>query len=234
MSDAPRIPIRTPDPEFRIPSAFPALNAILDADAAARAGWSLVDLADAYLEGGARFLQVRAKQASGGALVDLASAIVERGHRAGALVVVNDRADVARIARADGVHVGQDDLPAAAVRRILGADAIVGRSSHTPEQMARALDEPITYLAVGPVFQTATKDTGYAAVGLEGVRRAARGAGARGIPVVAIGGITLERAADVIAAGAASVAVIGDLLATGAPTARVRAYLARLDAAGRV
>jgi len=230
VTETPRVPIRIPKPEPRLPT----LNAILDADAAARAGWPLVDLAEAYLEGGARFLQVRAKQASGAQLLELASAVVERAHAAGAIVVVNDRADIARLAGADGVHVGQDDLPAPEVRRILGSRAIVGLSTHTPEETASALDEPITYLAIGPVFTTSTKHTGHDAVGLDRVRHVALEAGRRGIPVVAIGGVTLERAADVIAAGAASVAVIGDLLSTGDPRARVRAYLERLNAAGKV
>ena len=109
------------------------------------------------------------------------------------------------------MHVGQDDLPPAQARRLLGEDAVIGVSTHTPAQVEAALREPITYLAVGPVFATRTKDTGYQAVGLEFVSAVVRMAGS--VPVVAIGGITLENASSVIAAGAAAVAVIGDLLA---------------------
>ena len=88
-------------------------------------------------------------------------------HRANAIVIVNDRADIARLSGADGVHVGQDDLPPAPVRRVVGADAIVGLSTHTPEQVDAAVREPVTYIAIGPVFSTDTKATGYGTLGLE-------------------------------------------------------------------
>lgn len=209
---------------------LPPLCAIVDAGVAERAGWTLVDLADAYLAGGARFLQLRAKRAASGWLLDTAAAIVDRAHSAGARVIVNDRADVALLARADGVHVGQDDLSPAAVRRIVGPAALVGWSTHTADQIESGLDEPISYLAIGPVFGTATKATGYDAVGLDRVRLAASRGQSRGLPVVAIGGITLDTAAAVHEAGAASVAVISDLLSTGDPEGRVRAYLHALGA----
>jgi thiamine-phosphate pyrophosphorylase len=127
------------------------------------------------------------------------------------------------------VHVGQDDLPAKAVRELLGEAAELGLSTHTSEQMERAVLEPVSYVAIGPIFGTTTKATGYAPIGLEMVREAAARAGARGLPVVAIGGITLENAVSVLQAGAASVAVIGDLLATGDPEARTRAFVERLS-----
>lgn len=111
---------------------------------------------------------------------------------------------------------------------MLGPNAIIGYSTHTVAQIDAALLEPVTYIAVGPVFGTRTKDTGYHAVGLALVGEASRRAGA--VPVVAIGGITLETARQVIAAGAASVAIISDLLTGGDPAARVRAYLEGLGA----
>jgi len=157
-----------------------------------------------------------------------ASAVVQLARRHQARVIINDRADIARLAGADGVHVGQEDLTPAAVRAILGDTAIVGLSTHSVEQIDLAVLEPVTYIAVGPVFGTATKATGYEQVGLDMVREAARRASARGLPLVAIGGITLENAISVLQAGAASVAVISDLLATGDPEARVRAYVERL------
>jgi thiamine-phosphate pyrophosphorylase len=144
------------------------------------------------------------------------------------MVIVNDRADIARLSGADGVHVGQEDLSPRAVRQVVGADAVVGVSTHTVEQLERALDEPISYVAIGPVFGTMTKHTGYEAIGLERVAAAARRATARSLPLVAIGGITLERAASVVAAGATSVAVIGDLLATADPEGQTRLYLRML------
>lgn len=129
------------------------------------------------------------------------------------------------MAGAAGVHVGQEDLAPAAARAIVGDTAIVGRSTHTEQQVDAARQEPIDYLAIGPVFGTATKATGYDAVGLDMVRRATRA----GRPVVAIGGVTLDNAASVIAAGAASVAVISDLVSGGDPQRRVRDFLARLE-----
>lgn len=173
-------------------------------------------------------MQVRDKRPSSGAVLALCDEVVALAREYGAAVIVNDRADLARLAGADGVHVGQDDLPVAEARRLLGPSALVGLSTHTREQIVGGTAQPVSYLAVGPVFGTATKDTGYAAVGLPLVRTAVTLAA--GTPIVAIGGITLERAPVVIAAGAASVAVISDLLAGGDPARRVRAYIDRLEA----
>jgi thiamine-phosphate pyrophosphorylase len=211
-----------------VKAALDPLYAIIDVDAADRAGWRPLDLTRAFVNGGARFLQLRAKSLASGPLLDLAAAVVALAHAAGALVIVNDRADIAQLAGADGVHVGQDDLSPTAVRTIAGVNAIVGLSTHTRLQVDRAIREPVSYVAIGPVFGTATKATGYERVGLEMVRDAAGRAGARGLPLVAIGGITLEHAVSVIQAGAASVAVIGDLLATGDPERRVHEFLVRL------
>jgi thiamine-phosphate pyrophosphorylase len=206
-------------------SQLSPLHAIVDVEAAARARWRPLDVARAFLDGGARFLQLRAKSLPGAEFLDTASAVVELAQRQDTVVVINDRADIARLAGAGGVHVGQDDLAPAAVRSLVGGEAIVGLSTHTVAQMDEAIGQPITYVAVGPVFGTATKSTGYDAIGLERVREAAHRASARGLPLVAIGGITLETAPAVIEAGASSVAVIGDLLATGDPEGRVRAFL---------
>jgi thiamine-phosphate pyrophosphorylase len=142
---------------------------------------------------------------------------------AGAAVVVNDRVDLARMAGAAGVHVGQEDLPPAAARAQLGPAALIGCSTHTLDQLRAAVQWPVSYIAVGPVFGTRTKETGYDAVGLDLVREAATLAGET--PVVGIGGITLATVPSVIEAGAAAVAVIGDLLSTGDPAGRVAAYL---------
>jgi thiamine-phosphate pyrophosphorylase len=206
---------------------LPALYPIVDVEVAARAGWAPLDLARAYLAGGARLLQLRAKTLEGAAFLDLAHAVISAAHAAGARVIVNDRSDIARLAGADGVHVGQDDLAPGDVRRLVGDDAIVGFSTHTPVQIEAALAEPISYLAIGPVFSTATKATGYERVGYEAVRHAAARAATARVPVVAIGGITLETAPRVIEAGAASLAVITDLV-TADPESRVRQYLASL------
>jgi thiamine-phosphate pyrophosphorylase len=204
-----------------------SLHAIVDVDVAAHAGWTPLDLACAYLDGGARLLQLRAKHLASGPFLGLCDGIVQAAARYSASIIVNDRADLAVIAKADGVHVGQEDLAPAEARALLGPAGIVGFSTHSVAQIEAALREPITYLAVGPVFGTKTKDTGYSAVGLDLVSTAVRHAG--DIPVVAIGGITLETASSVLEAGATSVAVIGDLLTHGNPRGRVAAYLQRLE-----
>jgi thiamine-phosphate pyrophosphorylase len=196
-----------------------------------RSGWTLPALADAYLAGGARFIQIRSKHAPSGIFLEMCEDLVARARKSGAIVIVNDRADIARLAAADGVHVGQDDLDPASARRILGSGAVIGVSTHSPDQVAAALSLPLDYIAVGPIFGTSTKDTGYRDVGTALVREAAgiiRSAKAS-TPIVAIGGITLERAPEVIGAGAGSVAVISDLLSTGNPETRVRDYLRALS-----
>jgi thiamine-phosphate pyrophosphorylase len=205
--------------------ALPRLYVICDAEVCERAGRPLVDYAVACMDGGATLLQIRAKHLASGRFLDETAKIVERGRAFNAAIIVNDRGDIARLSGAGGVHVGQDDLTPTAVRALVGADAIVGWSSHTSAQIEAALHEPISYLAIGPAFGTATKNTGYEPVGLDRVREAAHRAAAHQLPVVAIGGITLERAASVIDAGAAAVAVINDLTVTGDPRARVADFL---------
>ena len=202
------------------------LYAVVDAALALDRGYEPVDLARRFLDGGAKLLQLRAKDAPSGQFLDWALAIAEHAAHAGAVVIVNDRADIALMAGAGGVHIGQEDMPAAAVRHLAPSPFIVGLSTHSPAQIAAAAREPVDYLAVGPTFGTRTKDTGYSAVGLELVSEASRNTA--GLPVVAIGGITLANAPSVIEAGASSVAVISDLLATGDPAARVAAYLEAL------
>jgi thiamine-phosphate pyrophosphorylase len=209
---------------------LPRLYAVCDADVCARAGWTLADFAAACLAGGATLLQIRAKRVSSREFLATTDAIAVRAREHGATVIVNDRADIAALTGA-GVHVGQDDLSPADVRALVGPDVVLGLSTHTIGQIAGAAAQPVSYLAIGPVFPTATKATGYDAVGLDMVRAAASAAAAARRDLVAIGGVTLDTAPEVIAAGATSVAVIADLLVGGDPSARVRAYVDRL---GRV
>jgi thiamine-phosphate pyrophosphorylase len=162
-----------------------------------------------------------------GPMLALADDLSARARRAGATLIVNDRADVAALSRAHGVHVGQDDLSPALARQVVGVEAIVGLSTHTEAHVEAALAEPISYLAIGPVFATTSKAQPDPVVGLGGVARAAARAGPSGVPVVAIGGITLDRASDVLAAGASSVAVISDLL-VGDVHHRARQFIERL------
>jgi len=203
----------------------------VDADAATRAGWSPLRLAAALVDGGARLLQLRAKHLAGRAFLDLASATVAQCRPAGARLIVNDRADLARLAGAAGVHIGQEDLAPTDARRVAGSDALIGMSTHTEAQVRMAVEAPVDYVAVGPVYGTRTKDTGYDAVGLDLVRYAAALAARRGLAVVAIGGVTFERAPDVWAAGADSIAVIGDLVASD-PAQRTRAWVQAGERAG--
>jgi thiamine-phosphate pyrophosphorylase len=199
----------------------------VDVEACARAGKAPVAVARAFFSAGVRLVQLRAKTWESGAFLDLAHAVVADANAAGATVVINDRADIAAISGAHGLHVGQDDLTPRDARTVVGPASWLGLSTHTESQWTAALDEPVSYIAIGPAFGTGTKATGYDAVGLDTVRRVALAAAARGIPVVAIGGITLDRAAAVIASGAASVAVISDLL-KGDPEARAREFIQAL------
>lgn len=202
------------------------LHAIVDVDASTRAGLIPLEVARAVLAGGGRVLQVRAKTLGSRAFLELADACVSAARSYNASIIINDRVDIARLSGASGVHLGQDDVSPSAARRLLGDSAVVGVSTHTVQQIEAALREPVSYVAIGPVFGTASKDTGYAAVGLTLVGTAARLAGH--VPVVAIGGITLDNASSVIAAGAAAVAVIGDLLVGGNPERRTGALLQSL------
>lgn len=210
---------------------LPRLYPILDVDLCRARGLEPLAVLDGFLAGGASLLQLRDKSPSTGERLALAEAVVARVHAAGARLIVNDRPDIARLSGADGVHVGQEDLTVEEARLVLGAQAIVGISTHDEAQIAAAARTSASYVAVGPVYGTSTKNTGYSARGLALVRRAAvalqGGGGQAARPVVAIGGITLERAPEVLAAGAASVAVIADLLRDD-PAAMVRAFRRRL------
>lgn len=211
---------KRPDPSggFTLPAFYP----ILDMDVASARRLDPLAVLDGWLDAGVRLVQLRAKSMAGQALLDLAEQCVQRTSAVGAVLIVNDRADVARLSGAAGVHLGQDDLPADAARHVLGTTAVVGWSTHNDTQLRAAADMPVDYVAIGPVFETGSKLRPDPVVGLEGVRRAAMLAGGR--PLVAIGGVTLERAPAVLQAGASSVAVIGDVLQPDAAR-RARAFL---------
>jgi thiamine-phosphate pyrophosphorylase len=177
---------------------------------------------------GVEVLQYRAKKAPAKEMLASARELAGGARAGGARFFVNDRPDVAYLAGADGVHVGQDDLGVEEVRRVVGPDAWVGLSTHNIEQVEKALRSSADYIAVGPIFATTSKANPDAVVGLELIRRARR---LTERPIVAIGGITLERARGVIEAGADSVAVISDVLGAENPADRVRQYLRRLEAA---
>ena len=203
------------------------LYAIVDVEVCAAAEQAPIDVVRAFLSAGVKVIQLRAKTWDSGVFLDLAHASAADATQAGALLIVNDRADVAAICGAQGLHVGQEDLRPADARRVVGDAFCLGLSTHSEPQWTAGLDTPISYLAIGPVFGTGTKATGFLPVGLETVSRVAAMAGGRAVPVVAIGGITLDRAPSVIAAGASSVAIISDLM-VGSPETRARAFIAAL------
>lgn len=159
--------------------------------------------------GGATLLQLRAKASSDRALVPLARAAVLAAHASGARLIVNDRPDIALIAGADGVHLGQDDLPPSAAREILGAQALIGLSTHNLEQLTASVREPLDYVALGPIFPTTSKARPDPVVGPELIVRARA---LTSLPLVAIGGLSRANVRQVVESGADGVAVIGDLL----------------------
>jgi len=180
-----------------------------------------VSLAQALFDGGARLVQVRNKKASARELFNQVESILKRAP-ADASVIVNDRVDVARITGAAGVHLGQSDIGVVEARRILGPDRIIGFSTHNLDQALAASKLPADYIAVGPIFPTSTKSDAEPVVGLEKLATICK---AVQKPVVAIGGIRLENAAEVLAAGPHSIAVVSDLLAAADIRARVREWI---------
>lgn len=187
---------------------FPRFYPILDTGLLEARGITLAAAADAVLSAGVRIVQVRHKRFFSRAVLEQGERVAAMCRDAGVRLVVNDRVDMALLLGA-GVHVGQDDLPPASVRQLVGPSGMVGFSTHNEEQFRRAAGEPVDYVAFGPVFATASKENPDPVSGLAGVRRAA--ALAAGRPLIAIGGISLENAGEVFAAGADSVAVIAGL-----------------------
>lgn len=180
-------------------------------------------------EGGARLVQLREKHLSPREFYREAEEALRVARSFGAKLIINDRADVALALAADGVHLGQEDLPPEAARSLLGEGVVIGFSTHGVAQAAEAAGLPVDYVAIGPVFATSSKERPDPVVGLEGVRRAREAVGS--VPLVAIGGITAESAPEVLEAGADSVALIGALLAVADPaeiTRLTRDFLARL------
>lgn len=185
------------------------LSLVVVTDRECGPGRAVVEVVRAALAGGAPMIQLRAKDTTAREMVGLARALHRETAAAGALLVVNDRVDVALAAGADGAHLGDDDLPLDAARRIAAADFILGRSVDTPEGAARASRDGADYLGVGPVRATPSKADAGEAIGVAGVARVAQ---STDLPVVAIGGITGELVPALISAGAAGVAVIGAVM----------------------
>jgi thiamine-phosphate pyrophosphorylase len=184
-----------------------------------------VRLAQQLFDGGARLVQVRNKKAGARELLEQVETILAFAP-SDAEVMVNDRADVALIAGAGGVHLGQTDLPPQEARRVLGEGRIVGLSTHNLQQALLADALPVDYIAVGPIFPTSTKDNPDPVVGLEDLAKICR---AVQKPVVAIGGVRLENAEQVLNAGAVSIAVISDILNARQLSRRLHDWLTLLN-----
>ena len=177
-------------------------------------GLSHADQVIQLSNGGATFVQLREKNLSPLDFYNEAKAALTVARQTGVRLIINDRSDIALALGADGVHLGQDDLPPTAARELLGDEFIIGYSTHNVAQAIAAARLPVDYVAIGPIFQTGTKANPDPTVGLDGLRAVCEAIGS-GIPLVAIGGITLENAPAVIDAGADSVALISALLSTG-------------------
>lgn len=180
-------------------------------------------------DGGATFVQLREKHLAPGEFYRAAEEALHVARERGVRLIINDRADVALALGADGVHLGQEDLPPEAARRLLGDDAIIGCSTHSVAQARRAARLPVDYVAIGPIFATSSKENPDPVIGLDGLRRVRAEVGAT-VRLVAIGGITRHNIRDTLRAGADSAALIGSLLGGNSSeiAARTKALLALL------
>ena len=188
--------------KYTLPKIYPLTDAALS-------GMSHADQVGALIAGGARFIQIREKNAPSDEFYIAVVESLRLAESKGTRLIVNDRVDVAIAAGAHGVHLGQTDLPPAEARMLLGEEAIIGVSTHTIEQARAALQMPVDYIAFGPVWPTRTKENPDPVVGLDSLGQVKRIAGE--IPVVAIGGINESNIAVTLAAGADSAAIISDL-----------------------
>jgi thiamine-phosphate pyrophosphorylase len=187
----------------------------------------VLQIAEELTGAGVRLLQYRAKSLGAREMLETATKLAGLARAKGATLFVNDRPDVAWLSGADGVHVGQDDLGVEQARALMGPGRWVGVSTHNVEQFERAVSTSADYIAIGPIFETSSKANPDPVVGTEMIRRARR---LTEKPIVAIGGIRLERAAEVLEAGADSVAVISDIVGAVDPAKRAAQFIERLEA----
>jgi len=197
------------------------LYAILDTSFSK--GRSPITILREFLAGGVKLVQLRAKELSTADFFSLAKEARQLTREAGATFIVNDRADIALACNADGVHLGQDDLPLAAARKILGEQGIIGISTHDLDQARSAELNGADYIGFGPIFGSTTKDTSYSARGLEMLRKIRQ---AVKLPVVAIGGINENNVAEVWNAGADAAAIISDLIGAKDVAKKIQRILA--------
>jgi thiamine-phosphate pyrophosphorylase len=193
------------------------------------AGRTNLEVLKGLIEGGARVVQLREKEMDDGPFLALARRFRKMTSAAGMALVVNDRIDVAMTIGADGVHLGQDDFPVAEARKLLGNGVFIGVSTHSLEQALRASGDGADYINVGPIFPTATKDHAGHAVGADLLRRVRERVS---IPITVMGGIKLDNLGQVLDAGARRIAVVTAVVGAPDIAAAVRAFRARIAAAG--
>jgi thiamine-phosphate pyrophosphorylase len=199
------------------------LRLCLVTDRGLAAGRSVVDIALAAVRGGATMVQLREKEATTRAFVDEARALKAALAPFGVPLAINDRLDVALAVDADGLHVGQDDMPVEAARRLMRPGKFIGLSITAVGQVQRPDAEAADYLGVGPIYAQRTKEDAAAPLGVDGLRRLR---GLTGKPVVAIGGLTPDNSAPVLAAGADGLAVVSAIVAAADPEAVARRFVA--------
>jgi thiamine-phosphate pyrophosphorylase len=197
-------------PSFRLPRIYPITDTRISA-------LSHAEQVERLIRGGAKIVQLRDKNASPRRFYEEARSALELARAGGVQLIINDRADIALALRADGLHLGQDDLSPQNACKLLGEDAIIGLSTHSVEQAVRGAAQPVSYIAIGPIFPTRTKQRQDDVVGLDGLRAVRAAVG--DVPLVAIGGINAENISSVFDSGADSAAIIGALLAKPAEIA---------------
>jgi thiamine-phosphate pyrophosphorylase len=188
---------------FSLPKIYPITDRTIS-------GTSHLEQVRALIEGGAKVVQLRDKTAPSLELFNDVRECLSLARQYGVRLIVNDRVDIALALGVDGVHLGQDDLPPAAAREILGGIAILGFSTHNVEQAIAAWKLPVDYIAIGPIFSTRTKEDHDPTIGLNGIEEIRKIVGE--VPIVAIGGIELGSIKDVLSAGADSVALISAIV----------------------
>lgn len=188
---------------FSLPKVYPITDISIT-------NLSHLEQVNRLIKGGANFIQLRDKHSTPKDFYESANAVIDFTRRKGVKIIINDRVDIALAVKADGVHLGQDDLSPVIARKILGNSAIIGFSTHSVSQAIEAIQFPIDYVAIGPIFPTTTKENPDDVVGLEGLKTVREATG--NFPLVAIGGINFENASSVLDNGANSLAIISSIL----------------------
>ena len=208
---------------FNLPRIYPITDTTIS-------GLPHAEQIERLAAGGATLIQLREKHASPREFYRMALDAMMVARRLGVQIIVNDRVDIAAAVDADGVHLGQDDLPPDQARALLGESRIIGFSTHSLEQALAAESAPVDYIAIGPIFQTSSKENPDPIVGIGALRKIKSQITK---PLVAIGGISFHTVSQVVAGGADSVAIISDLLSAKDITAQTRSYFKRLEGMDR-